>query len=214
VRTVIKKGIDMRLTITTFLSADGVMQAPGHSEEDRRDGFDLGGWLFPHFDDALGTYMNDVFGRVDAFLLGRRTYDIFAAYWPHASDPGDAGVATPLNTLPKYVVTNRDDELDWNGSQRLTGDLGKAVGELKDRPGRELQVHGSGALAQALMKEGLIDTYRLLTFPVILGRGRRLFGDGVPPAGLRLVDHQVSGSGVTMLTYDNIGAPAFGSMAK
>jgi dihydrofolate reductase len=204
----------MRLTITTFLSADGVMQAPGHSEEDRRDGFDLGGWVFPHFEEAVGAYMDDVFGRVDAFLLGRRTYDIFAAYWPHASDPAQADVATPLNTLPKYVATTRDDELTWNGSQRLVGDLGKAVGELKERPGRELQVHGSGAFAQSLMKEGLIDTYRLLIFPVVLGRGRRLFGDGVPPAALQLVDHQVSGSGVTMLTYDNTGAPAFGSMAK
>ena len=111
-------------------------------------------------------------------------------------------------------ATTRDDELTWNGSQRLVGDLGKAVGELKERPGRELQVHGSGALAQSLMQEGLIDTYRLLIFPVVLGRGRRLFGDGLPPAGLRLVDHQVSGSGVTMLTYDNTGAPAFGSMVK
>jgi dihydrofolate reductase len=145
---------------------------------------------------------------------GRRTYDIFAAYWPHADDPARASVATPLNTLPKYVATTRDDELTWNGSQRLVGDLGKAVGELKERPGRELQVHGSGALAQSLMKEGLIDTYRLLIFPVVLGRGRRLFDDGVPPAGLRLVDNQVSGSGVTMLTYDNTGAPAFGSMVE
>jgi dihydrofolate reductase len=204
----------MRLTITTFLSADGVMQGPGRPDEDRRDGFDMGGWLAPHFDEALGAYMDDVFGRVDAFLLGRRTYDIVAAYWPHSDDPTQAGVANPLNTLPKYVATTRDDELTWNGSQRLIGDLGKAVGELKERPGRELQVHGSGALAQSLMKERLIDTYRLLTFPVVLGRGRRLFDDGVPPAGLRLVDHQVSGSGVTMRTYDDTGAPAFGSMVK
>jgi dihydrofolate reductase len=201
----------MRLTITTFVSLDGVMQAPGGPEEDRSGGFDLGGWTVPHFDDAVGAYMDEIFTRVDAFLLGRRTYDIFAAYWPNATDPAMAPIANPLNELPKYVATTRTDELTWSGAQRLDGDLAKVVTALKHRPGRELQVHGSGKLAHSLMAENLIDTYHLLIFPVVLGRGQRLFADGVPPAGLRLADSRTSGSGVTMQTYENAGAPAFGT---
>ena len=201
----------MRLTLTTFLTLDGVMQAPGGPDEDRSDGFDLGGWLPPHFDDAVGAYMTSIFERVDEFLLGRRTYDIFAAWWPHHGDPSDP-VGDSLNRLSKHVVTTRDDELTWSGAQRLDGDLATAVTELKRKPGRELQVHGSGRLAASLMREGLIDTYHLLVFPVVLGRGRRLFADGVPPAGLRLVDSRTSGSGVTMLTYHSAGAPTFGAV--
>ncbi|WP_243420543.1 dihydrofolate reductase family protein [Micromonospora globispora] len=202
----------MRLTLTTFLTVDGVMQAPGGADEDRAGGFDLGGWLPPHFDETVGQYMGEVLDRADAFLLGRRTYDIMAAFWPHVTDPAEGGPDNPLNRLPKYVATNRTDELTWAGSHRLEGDLAKAVTELKDRPGRELQVHGSGALARSLMREGLIDTYHLLIFPVVLGRGHRLFADGVPPAGLRLADSRTSGSGVTMLTYESAGAPVFGSV--
>jgi len=202
----------MRLTITTFLTLDGVMQAPGGLEEDRSGGFDLGGWLPPHFDETVGGYMSAVLDRADALLLGRRTYDIMAAYWPHVTDPAQGGPDNPLNRLPKYVATNRTDELTWSGSQRLGDDLVTAITELKNRPGRELQVHGSGALARSLMREGLIDTYHLLVFPVVLGRGQRLFADGVPPAGLRLTDTRTSASGVTMLTYDSAGAPTFGTV--
>jgi dihydrofolate reductase len=201
----------VKLTLTTFLTLDGVMQGPGGPDEDRSGGFDLGGWLPAHFDDAVGAYMDDIFRHVDAFLLGRRTYDIFAAWWPQVTDAEDP-IATSLNRLPKYVATTRSDELTWSGAQRLDGDLTAAVTELKDRPGRELQVHGSGALAQSLMRDGLIDTYRLLIFPVVLGRGRRLFAEGVPPAGVRLVNSQTSGSGVTMLTYEAAGAPVFGTV--
>ncbi|MEW2382165.1 dihydrofolate reductase family protein [Micromonospora sp. NPDC047707] len=201
----------MRLTITTFLTLDGVIQAPGGPDEDRSGGFDLGGWGAPLFDDSLGAYMGEVFTHADGFLLGRRTYDIFAAWWPQVTDPRDP-IAGPLNRLPKHVATTRGDELTWPGTQRLTGDLATAVGDLKRRPGRELRVHGSGALAQSLMREGLIDTYRLLIFPVVLGRGRRLFADAVPPAGLWLTDSRTSGSGVTMLTYDHAGAPEFGTV--
>lgn len=199
----------MRLTLTTFLTLDGVMQAPGGPDEDRSGGFDLGGWLPPHFDETVGGYMSEIFERADAFLLGRRTYDIFAAWWPHVTDSEDP-VATALNKLPKHVATTRTDELTWSGAQRLDGGLAEAVTELKRREGRELQVHGSGALARSLMREGLIDTYRLLIFPVVLGRGQRLFADGVPPVGLRLVDSRTSGTGVMMQTYENAGAPSFG----
>ncbi|MEU4480851.1 dihydrofolate reductase family protein [Micromonospora sp. NPDC023966] len=199
----------MRLTITTFLTLDGVMQAPGGVEEDRSGGFDLGGWLPPHFDETVGGWMGETLERAEALLLGRRTYDIMAAYWPHVTDPAEGGPDNPLNRLPKYVATNRDDELNWSGSHRLGGDLAAAVTELKNRPGGELQVHGSGALARSLMREGLIDTYQLLVFPVVLGRGQRLFADGVPPAGLRLTGTRTSGTGVTMLTYDSTGAPSF-----
>ncbi|RKN50976.1 dihydrofolate reductase family protein [Micromonospora endolithica] len=202
----------MRLTVTSFLTLDGVHQAPGGPDEDRSGGFDLGGWLPPHFDDAVGGYMTEIFKEADAFLLGRRTYDIFAGYWPNAEEPGDE-VGLALNRLPKHVATGHPDDLaPWNGAQALDGDLGKAVTELKDQPGRELQVHGSATLVQSLMREGLVDTYRLLVFPVVLGRGRRLFADGVPPTGLRLTDSRTSGSGVLMATYDAAGAPEFGSV--
>ncbi|MGN9808895.1 dihydrofolate reductase family protein [Micromonospora sp. BQ11] len=202
----------MRLTVTSFLTLDGVQQAPGAPDEDRTGGFDLGGWVPPHFDDAIGSYLDGVFGEADAFLLGRHTYDIFAAWWPNVDDPED-GVGLALNRLPKHVATSRPDDLaPWNGTRPLNGDLAKAVTALKGQPGRELQVHGSGALVASLMREGLIDTYRLLVFPVVLGRGRRLFADGVPPAGLRLTDSRTSGSGVLMLTYDGAGAPEFGTI--
>lgn len=203
----------MRLTLTTFLTLDGVMQSPGHPDEDRSGGFDLGGWLAAHSDETVGGYMTELFGQADAFLLGRDTYDIFAAWWPQRADPSDP-IGDPLNRLPKHVATNQADELTWSGARRLDGDLASAVAELKRQPGRELQVHGSGALARSLMREDLIDTYRLLIFPVVLGRGRRLFADGVPPAGLRLTDHRASASGVIMLTYDSAGAPTFGSVAE
>lgn len=204
----------MRLTITTFLTVDGVMQSPGGPDEDRAGGFDLGGWLAPHFDETVGEYVDQIFERVDAFLLGRRTYDIFAGYWPHITDPAQESIAGPLNRLPKYVATTQRDELTWSGAQRLEGTLATAVAALKARPGRELQVHGSGALAQSLMAEGLIDAYHLLIFPVVLGQGQRLFADGVPPAGLRLAGSRTSGSGVTMQTYQAAGAPAFGTVGS
>lgn len=203
----------MRLTVTTFLTLDGVMQSPGAPEEDTRDGFDLGGWLPPHFDDTIGAYVAGVMSEADAFLLGRRTYDIFAGYWPRVTDPADP-IAAALNGLPKHVATTRDDELTWSGAQRLDADLPAAVTRLKDRPGRELQVHGSGALAASLLHDGLVDVLRLLVFPVVLGRGRRLFADGVSPVGLRLADRQTSGTGVLMLTYETAGAPAFGAVPQ
>jgi len=200
----------MRLTTTMFVTLDGVIQAPGGPDEDRAGGFELGGWLPPYFNDEVGDHMVSIFGQVDAFLLGRKTYDIFASYWPHQS--GDP-ISDGLNRLPKHVVTNRTDELTWKGSQRVDGtNLVEAVTALKAQPGRELQVHGSGKLVGSLQREGLIDTYRLLIFPVVLGTGQRLFADGTVPAALRLTDSRTTATGVTLQTYDAAGRPTFGTV--
>ena len=201
----------MRLTITTFVTMDGVMQSPGAPEEDPRNGFDLGGWLPPHFDEALGQYMNEVFGAADAFLLGRLSYQAMAGFWPQINDPANR-VATQFNSCPKYVVTATLADLSWQGAVPLRGDIPKQVAERKRAPGRDLQIHGSGALVRSLMPHGLIDAYRLVIFPVVLGRGQRLFADGTPPATMRLVDTRGTGSGVVMHTYEAAGAPAFGSV--
>ncbi len=201
----------MQLTVTTFLSVDGVYQGPGGPSEDRRGGFDRGGWLVPHFDDAAGEFMNEVFGEVDAFLLGRRTYDIFAAAWPKVTDPADP-IASRLNTLPKYVASTTLKDPQWANTTVLEGDLVTSVRELKDRPGRELQVHGSGMLARTLLENDLVDELRLLVFPVIVGAGRRLFPDAGVATGLRLVDSRTTGSGVAIHGYQPTGRPEFGEV--
>jgi len=201
----------MRLTATTFVTIDGVMQSPGAPQEDPRNGFDLGGWLPPYFDDETGQYMNEVFDQADAFLLGRFTYEAMAGYWPNVTDPA-IRVGVALNNLPKHVVTTSLTDLTWNNSVPLAGDIAKQVTELKQQPGRELQIHGSGSLARDLMGHGLIDAYRLVTFPVVLGRGQRLFADGVPPTALRLTDPRTTSRGIVMHTYEAAGEPAFGSV--
>jgi dihydrofolate reductase len=202
----------MRLTLTTFVTIDGVMQSPGAPEEDPRDGFDLGGWLPPHFDVETGQYMNEVFDEADAFLLGRRTYEAMASFWPSVTDP-DNRVGVALNSLPKHVVTSTATGLAWAGAVPVTGDIGQAVAELKKAPGRELQIHGSGALARSLMRQGLIDAYRLVIFPVVLGRGQRLFADGTPPGTMRLTDTRTTPRGVVMHAYEAAGSLTFGSVA-
>lgn len=202
----------MRLTATTFVTVDGVMQSPGAPQEDPRNGFDLGGWLPPHFDDEIGQYMNEVFEQADAFLLGRVTYQAMAGYWPNVTDPAiKVGVA--LNSLPKHVITSTLQDLTWNNSRPVTGDIVSQVTELKNAPGKELQIHGSGALVRHLATHGLIDGYRIITFPVVLGRGQRLFADGVLPVALRLTASQATGRGVVMHSYDTAGQPAFGAVA-
>lgn len=202
----------MRLTATTFVTIDGVMQSPGAPQEDPRDGFDLGGWLPPYFDDEIGQYMNEVFDQADAFVLGRFTYEAMAGYWPKVTDPA-IGVGVALNNLPKHVVTTTLTDLTWKNSAPLTGDIAKRVSELKQQPGRELQIHGSGRLAGYLMGHGLIDAYRLITFPVVLGRGARLFADGAPPTAMRLTHSRTTSRGITIHTYETAGAPTFGSVA-
>jgi dihydrofolate reductase len=201
----------MKLTVTTFLSLDGVMQGPGGPDEDRSDGFDQGGWLAPYADEDMGRIVTDWFAAADAFLLGRRTYEIFAAYWPKVTDENDL-VATRLNSLPKYVVSNTLEKVEWNKSALIKGDAVAEIGKLRQQPGRELQVHGSGYLAQTLMAHDLIDEYRLWIYPVVLGNGRRLFKDGSTPAALRLVDTKTTGTGVVIHVYEPAGRPTYGSI--
>jgi dihydrofolate reductase len=197
------------------------MQGPGGPEEDPRDGFDLGGWLVPYADEGMARHVTEWFGRAGAFLLGRLTYEIFAAYWPQVSDEEDPVVAKRLNALPKYVASNTLDHLDWKGSTLLSSFAGNggnagstvdAVRRLKEQPGDELQIHGSGNLAQSLMEHDLIDEYRLLVYPVVLGRGRRLFADGAVPTALRLLESDTTPAGVAVHTYAPEGRPTFGSM--
>lgn len=201
----------MRLTLTEFVTLDGVYQGPGGPDEDTAGGFRHGGWLVPFFDEALGEFITGVFGEVDAFLLGRRTYDIFAAAWPKSTDPDDP-VAKALNTLPKYVASRTLTHADWHDSTILGGDVVAEVAKLKEQPGRELQIHGSGALAQTLFDAGLIDAIRLIVFPVVLGSGKRLFAPGRTPSSFRLADLRSTPTGVTVQTLERAGVPTYGSM--
>lgn len=199
------------LSLTTFLTLDGVMQAPGGPTEDPSGGFSYGGWLVPHFDADAGHKMDEIFSRAEAFLLGRRTYDIFAAYWPAVTDPDDT-VATRLNSLPKYVASRSRTSFEWLGTS-LVRDVPVEVGELKARFSGELQVHGSGELAQALIEHDLIDEYRLFIFPVLLGTGKRLFGSGTVPANLRLMESRRTESGIVISTYRRGGLFTTGSVS-
>jgi dihydrofolate reductase len=201
----------MQLTVTTFLSVDGVYQGPGGPDEDRSGGFERGGWLVPHFDEATGEFMNSIFQNVDAFLLGRRTYEIFAASWPKATDPNDP-VATKLNTLPKYVASTTLTDPEWANSRVIKGDVADVVGDLKEREGGELQVHGSGQLVPFLLEHDLVDRLNLLVFPVIVGAGRRLFFDSGMATGLALDESRTTPSGVTISVYRPTGRPEFGEV--
>jgi len=186
-----------KLLVTTFLTLDGVMQAPGGPGEDEDAGFAHGGWTVPYFDDRVGEAMGGVMGKPFDLLLGRKTYDIFAGFWPNASEEEGA---KPLNDAIKYVASRGEPDLPWANSVLLEGDVVEAVRVLKASEGPELQVHGSSDLLQTLIPAGLVDEYHLLTFPVVVGTGKRLFGTEAP-AGLKLVDSTTSPSGVTIATY-------------
>jgi dihydrofolate reductase len=199
----------MKLVIGAFVSLDGVMQAPGGPDEDREGGFDLGGWLVPYADEDMGKFMVESITSTDVLLLGRKTYDIFAGHWPNVTDENDP-IATKLNSMPKYVASRTLDKVEWNNSTLLQGDASDAVADLKRQPGGVLQTQGSADFAQTLMRHNLVDEYRLLVYPVVLGKGKRLFEEGNVPAAMRLVDSRTTSTGVAIHTYEQAGKPEFG----
>lgn len=188
-----------RLIISTFASLDGVMQAPGGPEEDPTGGFSLGGWMFDYADDSMDLSAAGFDGKDRELVLGRRTYQIFEAYWPYQPE-GDP-IARSLNAAKKHVASRTLTTLDWNNSTLLHGDVVSAISALKAQPGPDLQMIGSGNLAQTLHAASLIDEYNVWTFPVVLGRGKRLFSEAAKPSALRFVRSQVSTTGVVMSTY-------------
>ncbi len=200
------------LTLSAFLTLDGVMQAPGGPGEDTSGGFRYGGWTASFFDDQAGQVMVETFSKVDAFLLGRKTYDIFAGYWPKVTDPNDP-IAVKLNSLPKYIASRTRTQFDWNNSQHI-GDVVREVPLLKQRYNGEIQVHGSSDLLQTLIEHGFIDEYRLLVFPVVVGTGKRLFGAGTMPAALKLVKSSTTPSGVVISVYRPAGEIITGTVGE
>jgi dihydrofolate reductase len=199
-----------KLIVNTFLTLDGVMQAPGGPEEDPTGGFTQGGWSVGYWDDMMGQIMGTYMSKPFDLLLGRKTYEIFAAHWPYAE--GEPG-ADVLNNAQKYVVSNTLDTLTWNNSTLVTGDVVEEIRKLKTQDGPEIQVHGSSNLIQILLKNDLIDEYRLWIFPVVVGSGKRLFGEGTIPAGFKLVDSKTSTTGVLITTYIRDGEIKKGSFA-
>jgi dihydrofolate reductase len=189
-----------KIVVGTFLTLDGVMQAPGDPQEDTEGGFKHGGWQMPIFDEDAGKIMDESMAATEALLLGRVTYQIFAAYWPNA--PEDDPIAKQLNSIPKYVVSTTLDKVEWNNSTLIKENVAEEVAKLKQGPGSgTIAVTGSGKLAQMLMQYGLVDEYSLWFHPVVLGSGKRLFADGIPPANLKLTGTKTTGSGIVVLTY-------------
>ena len=189
-----------KLVVSEFLTLDGVMQGPGDPNEDRSGGFEQGGWQLPFFDDLFGRTIIDGFANSSGLLLGRRTYEIFAAYWPNQS--ADDPLAGTMNRLPKYVVsTTLREPLLWQNSTLINASVEHEIAKLKDQPGKEIQVIGSGELVQTLARHDLVDEYRLMIHPIVLGHGKRLFREGGTPVHLRLVDTKPTTTGVLLLTY-------------
>jgi dihydrofolate reductase len=198
------------LIVSTFLTLDGVMQAPGGPGEDDSGGFAHGGWSVYYWDEPMGRVMGEAMSTPFDLVLGRKTYDIFAAYWPHATDnPG----AKPLNDATKYVASRSRPKLEWRNSVLIEGDAAEGVAALKQEDGPELQVHGSANLIQTLLRHNLVDEFRLWVFPLVIGSGKRLFSEGTIPAGLKLVDSTVSTTGVVVGTYQPAGEIVTGSFA-
>jgi dihydrofolate reductase len=193
------------IIVATFTSLDGVMQAPGGPQEDPTGGFTFGGWTAPYFDEALGASIGDIFGRPFDLLLGRKTYDIFAAHWPYVTDL-NGPIAGVFNRVTKYVASRSSPRLSWQNSQLLGEDVVASLKKLKSGDGPDLLVQGSSDLLQTLWKHGLVDEFSVLIFPVVLGRGKRLFGSGTTPAGLKLVKSQSYPTGVIVANYRPDGA--------
>ena len=199
-----------KLVTITFVTLDGIMQAPGGPEEDDQGGFKSGGWSVNYWDDMMGQAMDETFAKRPELLLGRKTYEIFAAYWPNAKDePG----ADNLNSAKKYVVSRTLDKVDWNNSTLIKGDVVKEITRLKGLDGPELQVHGSCNLIQTLLKHNLIDELHLWIFPVAIGNGKRLFGEDINPSNFKLLDSKTSSTGVIIATYEQSGELKTGTFA-
>jgi len=200
-----------RIIVNAFLTLDGVMQAPGRPDEDPEGGFLHGGWQAPYADDVLGRLVIEGFADADAFLLGRKTYDIFAGYWPKVTDPNNP-IAAALNSRPKYVVSRSLERVTWNNSSLIRGDVLAELRKLRQQPGGALHTWGSTELLQTLLQNELIDEYRLFVFPVVLGCGKRLFGSGATPAALKPVQSVTSGKGGTYQRFELNGRPEYGQM--
>ena len=203
----------MKLTTNTNVSVDGVMQGLGGPEEDRRGGFERGGWAMPYFDEETAALIGQVYQRADAFLFGRRTYEVFAGSWGTGSwgaNQGDNPISVALNTRPKYVASTTLIDPQWADTTVLSGDVAAAVGELKAKPGGELQAVGSLSLVRLLLDNDLVDEITLLTYPVVVGQGRRLFPDSGPDLALELVESRATASGVTIQVYRTTGRPRYG----
>ena len=196
-----------KLVVGTFVTMDGVMQAPGGPDEDRDGGFQHGGWLVPYIDEKFGEVMSEWTRHADVFLFGRKTYEMFADSWPKSTDP-----AEPLNTRPKFVASRTLHKVNWNNSILLKGDVAQEVVKLKAQEGGEIQVHGSGNLIQTLLQHNLVDTLRIWQFPVVLGTGKRLFEGGTIPCSFRLVDTQLNTTGAVLHVYERAGGLKYGEV--
>ena len=201
-----------RIITTTFVTLDGVMQAPGGPEEDTSGGFAYGGWTagVDYWDEVAGSTMDGIMEQPFELLLGRRTYDIFASYWPTATS--DQNVALPFNRTIKYVVSHESIELTWENSRLITGDVVPQIRQLKEQDGPDLWVHGSGNLLQTLLEHDLIDRMLVWTFPVTIGSGKRLFAEGTQPRQFRLAESQISTTGVVIATYESVGQLRVGTI--
>ncbi len=201
-----------KLVVFSFISLDGVMQAPGEPDEDPSGGFKLGGWIGPYFDDGLGHMATKQLDRPFAILLGRRTYEIFASYWPYADAKNP--FTGPFNSAKKYVASRTLQKLDWSNSELIKGDVAKEVKKLKEQAGPELHVYGSGNLIQTLLKHDLVDELRLKIFPITLGKGKRLFAEGAFPARFDLIESGISPKGVIVADYARAGDVKTGSLGE
>jgi len=200
-----------KIVVNAFLTLDGVMQAPSAPDEDREGGFAHGGWQVPYFDDVGGRLVTEGIADADGFLLGRKTYDIFANYWPKVTNPKNP-IATALNSRPKYVVSRSLDRVTWNNSSLIKGDVVAELRRLRQQPGRTVHTRGSSDLLQTLLKNDLIDEYRLFVLPVVLGFGKRLFGSGTVPLALKQVESVTTGKGGTYHRFERGGKPEYGQI--
>jgi dihydrofolate reductase len=199
-----------KLVVTTFVTMDGVMQAPGGPGEDPSGGFSYEGWLVPHFDEDMGTQVDEWFSGMQDMLLGRTTYEIFYGSWPKML--GEDPVSQAMNFKKKYVASRTLTSVEWETAELLQGDVGDAVRKLKAEDGGELQVHGSAGLIQTLLKEDLVDELRLIVFPVVVGSGKRLFGEGTIPRTWKLTSSKATSTGALIASYERVGEVETGSI--